>query len=375
MDCRKPLWLGLTRKAKGQRIQAKGEGGSPGHFPFAFFLVPVAFFAGGAVGCTSWGGLKKSDPVAAATSATTPPPGVVVKKEKEKDLPPRTPKASTCVALADWYAKEAQAPNREPAQVDQLREVARKEYQQALSIDPNYLPTYQALGRLYVAMGDQARAMQTFQKGLSINSKHAALWYDLGMCQLRQKSWDPAIQSLTKAVEYDPENREYINMLGHTLSRTGRYQESLAVFSRSYGEAKAYYNVARMLQHLGQAELSKQYVQAALQKDPTLEPAQGLLAQLEGRAPSNIQRVGYSEPEKSATPGAVATPNSSVNQPASPSSLVTPPQLPLPTPNTSAPPGPILPPDPLVPTASIVPPEAVVPPAPPPIFLRQKDPR
>src|SRR5581483_2356438 len=193
--------------------------------------------------------------------------------------------------------------------------------------------------------------------------------------QLRQKSWDPAIQSLTKAVEYDPENREYINMLGHTLSRTGRYQESLAVFSRSYGEAKAYYNVARMLQHLGQAELSKQYVQAALQKDPTLEPAQGLLAQLEGRAPSNIQRVGYSEPEKSATPGAVATPNSSVNQPASPSSLVTPPQLPLPTPNTSAPPGPILPPDPLVPTASIVPPEAVVPPAPPPIFLRQKDPR
>jgi Tfp pilus assembly protein PilF len=285
MDCRKPLWLGLC-------------------------------LLSGAAGCASWGGLKKKDAVAAqptppgatAGQTVTPPPNAVVKKETEKDLPPRTPKASTCVAHADWVARESQMPERPQESADALRDQARKDYQQALSIDPSYLPAYQGLGRLYQSMGDQAHAIATLRKGIDVGPKSAPLWYDLGMCYLRQKDWEPAIQCLNKAVELDPENREYTNMLGHTLSRVGRYQESLTAFTRLYGEAKAYYNVARMLQHQNQPELCKQYLQTALKKDPNLEPARKMLAEAEGRGGAGVQAAGYTEPAKPSAPAPMSSP-------------------------------------------------------------------
>lgn len=275
MDCRKPLWLGLC-------------------------------LLGGAAGCSSWGGHKKPDAVAVAPAPASPasPYNAVAPADakarelakKEKDLPPRIPKPATCVAHADWVAREAEVPERSPEQAEKLREQARKDYQQALAIDPNYLPAYQGLGRLYQAMGDQPRAIATLRKGIDVAPKAAPLWYDLGMCYLRQKDWEPAIQCLNKAVELDPENREYVTMLGHTLSRTGRYQESLNVFARLFGEAKAYYNVARMLQHLNQPELSKQYLQVAVQKDPNLEPAKKMLAEAEGRPQGGVQAASYADP-------------------------------------------------------------------------------
>jgi Flp pilus assembly protein TadD len=311
--------------------------------------------------------LKQLDPVAAKQPA--PPSVATVEKrecDKESNLPPRTPKASTCVALADWYAREAQAPERPQAQVDYLRDVARKQYQQALSIDPNHLPAYQALGRLYVAMGDQAHAVATLRKGIEMGPKNAPLWYDLGTCYLRQRDWEPALQCLNRAVDFDPENREYVNMLGHTLSRTGHYPESVAIFSRIYGEAKAYYNVARMLQHLNNPELSKQYLRVAVQKDPTLEVAQQLLTQLEGGADANVKPVGHTMPDKLSAPDVVPA----VFDNKAPAARM---DRPSPASTARTPSGPILPPDPIVPKASITPPDLIVPPPPPPISFRRDD--
>src|SRR5262249_45252356 len=159
----------------------------------------------------------------------------------------------------------------------------------------------QGLARLYLAMDDQSHAVDAFEKALKVYPENAALWFELGMAHNRKQRWEPALAGLTKAVEREPENRTYVDMLGYTLGRAGRFQESLECFARVHGEARAHYNLARMLRHLGQPELCRQHLELALRKDEKLEPAQAMLNELQGQA---VQPVGYTEPP--AAPGAAA---------------------------------------------------------------------
>jgi tetratricopeptide (TPR) repeat protein len=204
--------------------------------------------------------------------------------QKIKDLPKRKPQPETCVALGRLAEEAANQPGRPPADQQQLREQARKAYQQALDLEPNHVPALAALARLYATAGDYGRAVPAYRKAVKVQPKDAALWYDLGMCHARHKQWEPALVNLRAAVELDPENRQYGNALGFCLARAGCYEESLACFRRSVGEAGAHYNLARMLHHVNQEELSKQHLRLALQAKPDLAPAEQLLAELEGRA-------------------------------------------------------------------------------------------
>jgi Flp pilus assembly protein TadD len=301
MDCRHLLWpaLGLLAGAAGCQHQqgVTGAAGSQG----------------------------PPSPVAAVT------PGVDVPIRKEPELPKRAPKASTCVAFADFQASEAAAPDQTPLRRQQLHEQARKAYQQALAIDPKCLAAHQGLARLYLAMDDQSHAVAALEKALKVYPKNPALWFELGMAHNRKQQWDPALASLSKAVEFDPENRTYVDMLGYTLARAGRFPESLECFARVHGEARAHYNLARMLQHLGQPELCRQHLELALQQDAKLEPARALLNELQGPA---VQPAGYTEPPPA--PGAAVPPGPPADAGSSPAPAAgfLPPPLPVTTPSS-----------------------------------------
>jgi Tfp pilus assembly protein PilF len=275
MDCRRPLWLGLC-------------------------------LLGGTVGCQSfpW----KSSPATPSTPSTPavtaaptvkeqpvlPPPDAVI--TKAADLPPKQPTAAQCLAFGEFYAAEAMGPGKPATQVQNLRDQARKAYQQALTIDPKNIAAYQGLARLYFTMDDDTHAVATYQKALKLHPKSAALWYDYGAYRLWKKEWAPAVECLTKAMEFDSENRQCVYALGYALVRAGRYDESLACFCRICSEAKANLNVARTLVKTNQPELGKQYLLVALLKDPNLEPAKELMAQLEGKPRGVIQQTGHTVP-------------------------------------------------------------------------------
>ncbi len=208
------------------------------------------------------------------------------------DLPKRQPKADTCVAAANFYATEAVAPNGTPQRCQELREQARRAYEQAVQLDPKHVPAYQGLGRLYVDMEDTAHAVETYQKGLKVLPKEAALWYELGMVQGRRKEWGPALDSLGKASELQPTNPQYANALGYGLARAGRYDEALACFQRVNGEGRAHYKLARMLQHLGQTDLAHRHLELAVEKDPRLVEAQGLLREMDAQG---VKPAGYTD--------------------------------------------------------------------------------
>src|SRR5581483_11317700 len=192
------------------------------------------------------------------------------------------PKPATCVAFGDFCDRSADDPKRAPADRDRLRDEARMSYQQALQNDPNNLAALQALARVYNEREDSGRAIATYQKALKIHPQQTSLWYELGMTHARRKEWEPALQNLHRAVELDPEQRLYAHSYAFCLTRAGRTNDSLAAFMKVEDEASAHYDVARMLHHMKEDELSKQHLRLALQSKPDLDPAREMLASLEG---------------------------------------------------------------------------------------------
>ncbi len=232
-----------------------------------------------------------------ATAAASKPDGL------DPEALKRPPKPETFVAFGDFSAREAEA-TKAPAERDQLRARARYAYQEALKIDPKNLPAQRALARLYAAANDTEHARALFEAVLSAAPEDAAVWFDLGMTYARAKEWAPAVDHLQRAVELSPENRSYARFLGFTLARAGRYDESLAAFSRGEGEAKAHYYLAEMLEHVGNQDLCKAHLQEALAKDPQMADAAQMLARVSGVAAgpgaaptpaSGVQPVGYAE--------------------------------------------------------------------------------
>jgi tetratricopeptide (TPR) repeat protein len=247
----------------------------------------LALGLAGAAGCVTQNSVQ---PPPAA------PPQVV---EKAKDLPKHPPKhAETCIALGNYFATGADSVPQGSAQQERLYEQARREYEQALSVDPNCLGAFHALGQLHVKMGDLDGAVKWYRKGLEKQPKEASLWLSLGMCHARRKDWGPAVEALRQAADLDPETKQNWNMLGCCLARSGHPDEALAALRKGGNEARAQYNLAKMLHHMSQDAEARQHLQAAVQADPRFEPAQRMLAQLEGREPADpsVMQAGFDLP-------------------------------------------------------------------------------
>ena len=259
----------------------------------------------GLAGCTTTG-TNNAPP-------TQPGPKVVTGAElsqinpadikKEHDLPPIQPTAKECVAWADFAAAEANGAGGSSVRTNDARDGARKAYQQALKIDPKYLDAYLGLAKLYYAMDDDTHALATLDTALKQYPNSGGVHYLRGMVYSKRKEWEAALDNLSKAAKLEPENRTYVNTLGHALARAGRTEEALQVFLRVNTEGVAYYNLARMMQHLNQPEMSRQYAQLAIQKEPGLQDAQALLSQLYSN-PTAVQQTSATSVEVGDVEGA-----------------------------------------------------------------------
>jgi Tfp pilus assembly protein PilF len=249
---------------------------------------------GGLTGCTSTG-TNNNTPA----SAIVPPqqlsqidPALI---KKASDQPTQKPPAKLCDVWGNFAAGEAANMGGSSVLTNDARDQARKAYQQAIRIDPKYLDAYLGLAKLYMTMDDDDHAIATLKEAAKQHPEAAGVWFMTGMVYSRRKTWEPALANLTRAAELEPENRTYVDTLGHALAHAGKTQEALAVYKRVNSEAKSFFNLARVMQHMNQTELSREYLQTALLKDPRLQAeAQDLLTQLYGGAPADaVQQTSY----------------------------------------------------------------------------------
>src|SRR5262249_20334992 len=121
-------------------------------------LVLTLALVSGLVGCSLTGTQQaplktEGSPAFADASIEVKPP---------RDLPPRAPKAKTCVEYGKCREDEARAPGRTPAEQEAMLDQARRMYQQALQAEPKNLEAARSLARLYARQGDHERAVATY---------------------------------------------------------------------------------------------------------------------------------------------------------------------------------------------------------------------
>jgi len=249
-------------------------------------LLVVLVLAGNCCGCLT---TKSSTQTPAPPSVTQTPTDAQISKAKPGPL--RQPKAETIVALGVLKEREADKAPEDAELQQRLRDQARRAFQEAIKTNPKCLAAHQGLARVYLAQGDEERALETYRKATAQFPKEPSLWIDLAMCHNRKKNWDSAIQSLNKALELDPENRLGIQTLGLTLARAGRVDESVACLQKITAAANAHYQVARMMHHLQRRDLCRQHLQLALQANPNFQPAQQLLSGLDQHAPTGEEQI------------------------------------------------------------------------------------
>ncbi len=250
------------------------------------------FFAAIALACTVgcdaktfplWpsGPNDAAGPVPPADANTTKFAAVDLSFPEVKELKP-----ATLVAFASLKEKAA---TDSPAEREANLDRAQSAYQQALKMDPKYVPAHLGLAWLLECRGDHKGALASYREVLKLAPDDPRNWLEVGMCHARHKEWKEAIAHMRKAQQLNPTNSKCNKALGLCLARSGDPDEALLYLMKAEGEAQAHLTVARMMHHLKRDDVSKKYARQALVADPKLVAARQLLVELEGgEAPVNL---------------------------------------------------------------------------------------
>ncbi len=226
---------------------------------------------GGLVGCAHTaadksGSADKSQPgpVAAVSNSSDSSASNSQSPESQKvDAKP-----SSLVQIADVQAQVSKDPARSRQDRQNALDLAKTNYQRALKLDANCLAAYLGLARVCSDAGEHQMAIQTLDLALAKHAREAQLWYERGIVMGRQKQYDEAAGNLNQALQIEPKNSAYGKTLGLMLARAGRGDEGAAALQHWMSEADAHYNVAKILERMGQSAESQRHLQLALRADP-----------------------------------------------------------------------------------------------------------
>lgn len=208
------------------------------------------------------------------------------------------PLPETYVALAEVRVAAAQTEGRSPEDRERLLTEARQTYQMALEGDPKNYAANLGLARISAEVQDKERAVELFRKLTKLYPAKSEAWSEMGIACGRLKDWNASAESFHEATKLDPDNRQYRRMLGLTLARGGRYDESFAWLSKCMPEADAHYNIAMMMKHTKDESGAKTRMELALRADPKFEAARDFLSGTDGGQPDDngVRAVEYQMP-------------------------------------------------------------------------------
>src|SRR5262249_18458206 len=104
---------------------------------------------------------------------------------------------------------------------------ARKGFEKALEISPDYLPAEEKLVDLDLAQKQYAAAMDRVQKHIDKNPKLALVWAIKGKIELAQADFARAEADLTKAVELDPKLESAYLLLTQVYVSSNKQKEAI----------------------------------------------------------------------------------------------------------------------------------------------------
>ncbi|PZO39221.1 MAG: hypothetical protein DCF19_14730 [Pseudanabaena frigida] len=114
-------------------------------------------------------------------------------------------------------------------------DLALKNYQRALAINPDFAPAHERIGSIYQLQGNVMESIASFSKAIQINPQSLAAQLGLGNAY-QQMGWaELAITHFQKALELAPDRflAEYHCKLGDSLKDRGKIAEAIASYERA----------------------------------------------------------------------------------------------------------------------------------------------
>ena len=139
----------------------------------------------------------------------------------------------------------------------QLQEplLARKQYERAVKLKPDYAEAINNLGTIFYAQKNFRRATTYYKRALRIQPKSASIMSNLGTAYFARKHYKECSELYEKALAIDPEIFERKGMAGVLLQE------------RSVEErAKFHYYMAKMYAKANQNDRALQYLRKALEE-------------------------------------------------------------------------------------------------------------
>jgi tetratricopeptide (TPR) repeat protein len=98
-------------------------------------------------------------------------------------------------------------------QMSQL-ELARKNYQRAVKLDPKYPEAINNLGTIYYSRKDYGRAIKSYRRALKYSQDSASVYSNLGSAYFGRKDYKQATECYQHALQLDPDVFEHHSNFG-----------------------------------------------------------------------------------------------------------------------------------------------------------------
>lgn len=132
---------------------------------------------------------------------------------------------------------------------------ARKSYERAVRLNPQYPEAINNLGTIYYAQKKFRKAVSQYKRALQLSPESASIYSNLGTAHFARKKYELALEAYQKAVSIDPDVFERRSSMGVLLQE------------RTVAErAKWHFYLARTYAKAGASERALLYIRKALEE-------------------------------------------------------------------------------------------------------------
>ncbi len=157
---------------------------------------------------------------------------------------------------------------------------AAAQYEQALKLKPEHVPSLYRLGVVHTKMKQFEQATAVWRRYIKVTGDHASGYSNLGFCYEMAGDVANAEKAYMEGVRREPRSLPCRTNYGLMLARSGRIPEAEAQLSFVLKPDEVRYNLASVYEQKGEIAQAKKELEKAIEINPKNKEAQTRLANM-----------------------------------------------------------------------------------------------